>query len=304
VAELVQRTVRKGTAVFDVEVSEENGFWDFFESPKWEPCTVAIFESRLGPGTRYLDLGGYIGPTVLYAAALGCEVVALEPDPEVFAELQRNVTLNPALAARIELSAAALALQDGQAELRLGQKSQASLLGEGATVTVATISPETLAERIGDVDFVKIDVEGAEYLFMPRLVKALHGRPAIYLSTHPGMLVDRGSAISLLRSAPRAFLSTAGCWRHSAPTGPTGSTTTTAATATSAEGTCCDSRFPSRAAPRSSSTTACSSTDRGRRQPPGVRVPAPDRQPPRVAAAHRGLARAPAVRRVRAGDRG
>lgn len=205
-AELVRRTVRKGTAVFDVEMSEENGFWDFFESPKWEPCTVSIFESRLRPGTRYLDLGAYIGPTVLYAAALGCEVVALEPDPEVFAELQRNVTLNPALAARIELRPAALALQDGQAELRLAQKSQASLLGEGATVTVAAISPETLAAQIGDVDFVKIDVEGAEYLFMPRLVAALRGRPAIYLSTHPGMLVDRRSAISFLRSAPRAFL--------------------------------------------------------------------------------------------------
>jgi FkbM family methyltransferase len=206
VAELVRRTVRKGTAVFDVEVSPENDFWDFFESPEWEPCTVSIFESRLHPGTRYLDLGAYIGPTVLYAAALGCEVVALEPDPEVFAELERNVTLNPALAARIELSPAALALDDGHTELHVSEGSLASLFGEGPSVAVRTLSPETLAAQIGDVDFVKIDVEGGEYLFLPRLIEALRGRPAIYLSTHPGKLVDRDSAISFLRSAPRAFL--------------------------------------------------------------------------------------------------
>jgi Methyltransferase FkbM domain len=116
------------------------------------------------------------------------------------------VTLNPALAARIVLSPAALALEDGQAELHVGISSRASLLGEGASVAVPAISPETFATRIGDVDFVKIDVEGAEYLFIPRLVAALRSRPAIYLSTHPGLLVDRGSAIAFLRSAPSAFL--------------------------------------------------------------------------------------------------
>jgi FkbM family methyltransferase len=200
-----QRTIRKGSATFDVEVTEESSFWDFYETPDWEPCTVAIFEERLRPGTRYLDLGAYIGPTVLYAAALGCDVVALEPDPAVFAELQRNVALNPALAARIELSPVALALDDGRAPLHVGAGSLASLLGEGSTVAVPTVSPETLAAQVGEVDFVKIDVEGAEYLFLPRLVEALRGRPAIYLSTHPGKLVDRAGAIAFLRSAPRAF---------------------------------------------------------------------------------------------------
>jgi FkbM family methyltransferase len=142
---------------------------------------------------------------VLYAAALGCEVVALEPDPDVFAELKRNVALNPELAARIELSPAALSVDDGVSDLHVGEGSRASLLGVGPTVAVPTVSPETLAARIGEVDFVKIDVEGAEYVFLPRLLEALHGRPAIYLSTHPGMLVDRRSAVSFLRSAPRAF---------------------------------------------------------------------------------------------------
>jgi FkbM family methyltransferase len=201
----VVRAVRQGSVSFTVEVRPGQRFWDDYETG-WERCTVAIFEERLGPGTRYLDLGAFIGPTVLYAAALGCEVAALEPDPAVFAELERNVAVNPELAPRIRLSPAALALADGRTELHVGIGSLASLLGEGKTVEVPTISPETLAEQVGELDFVKIDVEGAEYLFLPRLVAALRGKPAIYLSTHPGHLLDRHSALSLLRSIPRAAL--------------------------------------------------------------------------------------------------
>lgn len=193
--------MRKGSASFRVQARQ---FWDWYEAPQWEPCTVSIFEERLGSGVRYLDLGAYIGPTAIYAAALGCDVVALEPDPEVCRELESNVALNPELAPRIRIQQLALGLADGETMLHVGEASRASLLATSAEtrpVRVRSVSPETLARDIGEVDFVKIDVEGAEYLFLPRLVAALRGRPAIYLSTHPGMLVDRGK----LRSAPRAF---------------------------------------------------------------------------------------------------
>jgi FkbM family methyltransferase len=202
---MAERVVRKGSASFRVDVPDGLRFWDLFEQPGWEPCTVAIFEELLGPGVRYLDLGAFLGPTALYAAALGCTVTALEPDPPMFAGLERNVALNPELASRIRLLPVALALADGELDLHVGVGSKASLLGEGKTVRVRTISPESLAEEVGEVDFVKIDVEGAEYLFLPRLVAALRGRPAIYLSTHPGLLLDRSSALALLRSVPRAF---------------------------------------------------------------------------------------------------
>jgi len=200
-----ERTVAKGSATFRVDAPTTHRFWERYEAPGWEPCTVTVFEERLGPGVRYLDLGAFIGPTAIYAAALGCEVTAVEPDPTMFAELARNVELNPGL--KIRLVPAALALEDGEGELHVNVASQASLLaGDGPTVRVRTLSPETLAEEVGEVDFVKIDVEGAEYLFLPRLVRALRGRPAIYLSTHPGLLLDRRRALSLLRSAPRAFI--------------------------------------------------------------------------------------------------
>lgn len=202
---MAERTIHKGSVSFRVHAEPGVEFWDWFEEPGWEPCTVTIFERVLGPGMRYLDLGAFIGQTALYAACRGCQVTALEPDPEAFAELERNVALNPSLAPAIRLLPVALALEDGEADLHVGHLSRSSLLAGDQTVRVRTISPETLAAELGNVDFVKIDVEGAEYLFLPRLVAALHGKPAIYLSTHPGLLLDRSSALSLLRSAPRAF---------------------------------------------------------------------------------------------------
>ena len=69
-------------------------FWRKAAAGKWEPETFAVLNAHLGPDRDYLDIGAWIGPTVLYGARKARRVVALEPDPVAFRALSWNIELN------------------------------------------------------------------------------------------------------------------------------------------------------------------------------------------------------------------
>jgi hypothetical protein len=75
-----------------------HNFWTRLQEGMWEDTTFTAFRGCLAPAaaaTTVLDFGSWIGPTVLYAAALGAgQVLSFEPDPAAFAELSVNVGLN------------------------------------------------------------------------------------------------------------------------------------------------------------------------------------------------------------------
>lgn len=202
------RTIEKAGAVFEVD-DGHTAFWDRYATDDWEPETVAAFERFLRPETRYVDLGAWIGPTVLLAAPRVAQVVCAEPDPRAYAVLAANLALNPASAAKTVALQVAAGAVDGAVTLTSpgeGGGSQSSVVraGDGgARWTVEQVSFGTLLGRAGldGADFVKMDVEGAEY----ELVPALTGRPTLFLATHPNFLVDRRSLAKRLASSFRAL---------------------------------------------------------------------------------------------------
>ncbi|MFN0092054.1 MAG: FkbM family methyltransferase, partial [Acidimicrobiales bacterium] len=102
-------------ATFVVEASAELhvAFWERFAAGRYEPATVAVLTRALRAGDTFVDVGAWIGPFTLLAAALGAEVVAFEPDPLALAALRANLALNEGLASRVALEPAALAGRDG-----------------------------------------------------------------------------------------------------------------------------------------------------------------------------------------------
>jgi FkbM family methyltransferase len=171
-------------------------FWDKVERGLWEPGTLALLEREIAPGTIFLDLGAWVGPTALYAAALGARVIALEADPAALAQLHRNLQANPGLAARIEVLARAVHASEGKvgfgARRKPGDSMSSVLIAPGAVTWVAeTITPAALAARIGaDARlFIKIDIEGGEYELLPAMGPLLE-RPdcRVLLSLHPAIL--------------------------------------------------------------------------------------------------------------------
>jgi FkbM family methyltransferase len=170
-------------------------FWDKVESGRWEPETLALIDQKITPGTTFLDLGAWVGPTALYAAARGARVIALEADPVALAQLRRNLAVNPALAQRIEVLARAVHAAEGRvtfgARRKPGDSMSSVLIAPGTATWMAdTITPLALAARIGPGRlFVKLDIEGGEYELLPSMRPLVDRADCMVLvSFHPGIL--------------------------------------------------------------------------------------------------------------------
>jgi FkbM family methyltransferase len=120
------------------------------------------------PGDIVIDGGACWGDTSLYFAFLCGErgkVFAFEILPENLAILEQNIKDNPGLGSRIECVRRALWNRSGET---LGYTSRASgtslLVGSKDDGSVETMTIDELVEQraLPRVDFIKLDVEGAE----------------------------------------------------------------------------------------------------------------------------------------------
>ncbi len=120
------------------------------------------------PGDIVIDGGACWGDTPLYFACLGGEaskVFAFEILPENLAIMEQNVKDNPELGGRIECVRRALWNRSGET---LGYTSRASgtslLVGSKDDGSAETIRIDEWVEQraLPRVDFIKLDVEGAE----------------------------------------------------------------------------------------------------------------------------------------------
>ncbi len=182
------RSVTVGGRTFNVVAGRHDTFWDTCESG-WEATTFDVLTSRLGPGSTFVDVGSWIGPMTLVAAACGARVVAYEPDPTAADELAENVAANPGF--DVEVRRVALWTSTGHRSLRGGPvglgESMSSFSGRAGRIgstTVATIDGRDAATSWPADALVKIDVEGAEYRLVPRLRPFVVARPTIVLSVH------------------------------------------------------------------------------------------------------------------------
>lgn len=162
-----------------------DGFWREWEAGRWEPETRAALARLLTPETTYLDIGAWIGPTVLWAAPLCRRVIALEPDPVAFVHLTHNVAGLP----NVACYAFALAPESGITQLyhrgAFGD-SMSSLVPTGEdAMSVPTITPAVLLGNVEPPAVAKVDIEGGEALVLPDLAPLLVERQIpLLLSVH------------------------------------------------------------------------------------------------------------------------
>ncbi|SDW43423.1 methyltransferase, FkbM family [Marininema mesophilum] len=187
-------SISKRNAHFNVLFHPKNSWiWNDIHRNNWEEYTFDIFDRFLSSDHTYLDIGAWIGPTVLYAAQIAKHVYAVEPDPVAFGELTTNFSLNSAISSRITLINSALSTKTGMTHLYSRHS-----FGDSVSSLIPTISDQsciveciTIADlirkySIKDLNFVKIDIEGGEYLLIPHLREFLETeKPTLYLSLHP-----------------------------------------------------------------------------------------------------------------------
>lgn len=197
-----------------------------------DEITTAILEERwrlpehydllraLGAaGGRVLDLGAHVGTFALFAASVGCRVLAVEASP-------RNAALLRASAERNgfrDLDVVETAVGAVPGTVRFVQAGPYGFVA-GAhvgdpTVEVPVTTPDDVLAKAGwgGVEFVKMDIEGSEVAALKGMSRLLRG-PA----PPPVVFESNGHTLALLGQAPsdvRVILAEAGyrCYLLRAP---------------------------------------------------------------------------------------
>jgi FkbM family methyltransferase len=161
-----------------------------FSDPAW-----------FGDNRDVYDVGAYVGLMALLFAKHSRRVAAFEPSPMNRSALEKNLEINPELAARVIVSPKAVSDRAELVEMTFDGvqatnqiKSDGVELWNGAEKLPVTPTETTPLDSLLDEDpgggpwnpgFIKIDVEGAEALVLAGARKTIERfRPSFLIETH------------------------------------------------------------------------------------------------------------------------
>ena len=164
--------------------SGEHGYW----LGSYEMDKRLAFEKEILPDSVIYDIGANVGFYSLLAAEMTGEkghVYAFEPLPRNIKYLSQHVKINRY--ENITIFEAAVSDHEGEAYFDLGASTAMGHLSQGGELKVKVICLDEMLAR-GEVlppDFMKIDVEGAEFEVIQgaqNILEAYH--PILFLDTH------------------------------------------------------------------------------------------------------------------------
>jgi FkbM family methyltransferase len=178
---------------FQVLPGSHSAFWHDVSSGRWESDTFVIFDRFLDRQHSYIDIGAWIGSTLLYGCQSAKSAYGLEPDPIAYTELEQNINLNKPMTNNVRLYNAGIAPISGEVALGSrgegGDSTSSLLFGKKKThwmVRVFSFADFIRQNDIAHCNFIKMDIEGGEYQILPTMVDYLKmNRPTVHLSLHP-----------------------------------------------------------------------------------------------------------------------
>lgn len=154
---------------------------DLIRGVPWEPDVITHIAERLQPTDILVELGAHIGYETAQLAPLVQKYIAVEPIPETFALLKKNVALHD-INERVFNLRAAIVGPDHFGPVRMFKDSVntgASHIVTGNAgiggIEVETLQLQDLADVYGRIDVLKMDIEGAEYMVLDGAAEALAG---------------------------------------------------------------------------------------------------------------------------------
>jgi FkbM family methyltransferase len=194
---LLQARIREATFAFLLHADDRLLLPTFFANGAYEAELTEFFLQNVKRGDHCLDLGANFGYYTCLMARLAANgrTIGVEPDRPVFELLRDNIFINDLqdIGIPVEAAVGAVAgtLQLHRRVTRSGNTSIARMPIEFTTLFAEPESPsfeaacvtvDTLLPRLdGRVDFIKIDVEGAE----PSVFRGVSGT----LAANPGVKI-------------------------------------------------------------------------------------------------------------------
>jgi FkbM family methyltransferase len=124
-----------------------------------------VYDVAAPPRGTVIDAGAHVGLWSLLASRTAEHVIALEPNPINHRVLQLNRQLNGA--ENIECHAAALWTEDGTVAFQSSWHTTGGSVSSKGDRRVQARSLDSLIAEHGDIDVLKIDIEGAELEVIP-----------------------------------------------------------------------------------------------------------------------------------------
>jgi FkbM family methyltransferase len=115
-------------------------------------------------------------------------VIAVEPLPDNLHYLEKHILLNGIT--NVQVLSAAAGQKSGRQSFWCGGNRATGHLGSGS-YEVDVITLDSMRERFGTPDVIKIDVEGAEHSVLQSMGLCLAARPVIFLATHSPSLAEQ-----------------------------------------------------------------------------------------------------------------
>jgi len=178
----------------------------------YEKFETELIRKKLGPGMTVIDIGANIGYyTAIAARAVGPtgRVIAFEPDPENFAYLEKTVTINKltnvmccqlAIADSVGAGQLFLSPENNKGDQRIYASPEKR---ESIGIRLITLDAFIKEHTIPKVDFIKMDIQGAEGLAIAGMKKTIGDNPHLMMFTE-----FWPTGIERTGQSPSAFLNT------------------------------------------------------------------------------------------------
>lgn len=176
-------------------------FWDAFQKNKWEPDTLNLIDYYVTKGAKVIDLGCSYGPLSLYMAQEAEVIYAIDPDPVMQKYLISNLELNPSFKNKIVTFNKAITPYSKKYNLSARQlygTSSSSILDRtldrknNVQIEGITFKDFLHENKIDVIDFMKIDIEGGEFLICDDIADQTKNLnfPTIYIELHTAHLKE------------------------------------------------------------------------------------------------------------------
>ena len=152
----------------------------------WESWITLWISRNVAAGSTCIDAGASYGYFTFHLAERGCRVIAYEANPELIPCLMKSVELNDC-ADRVKIvNAAVTDVEGAEIDFNIALGSGNSTIhgfthsGDAfvATVKVKTSKLDSCLANYDRIDFIKMDIEGAEQLAWKGMQKLFAENPA------------------------------------------------------------------------------------------------------------------------------